>query len=550
MMNIEEQKSAIRGMKIPELVRLYPMAAADQKFLILGEIDRQKKVAAEDAIKQGQNERSVEQDIMQEATGIAAAQNMINRPVSEMETVSRYAGIPTQLVENQPEMAPEELMAAGGVASLDAGRMDLAEGGIIAFQDGGNIVSPLLMSDPNARPYTGGRSRFGRWVENTFNTNSSRKTPEERQTELSKYMMQLDNEYKDKIVRNPFKTLSETELLQQDALRAEREQKIRDKQIELGLIQEDKVTPEVMTEVKSPALKDIDATSEIDKDLADKTKEVESMSIFDQVKAPDIDSLYEQEDLTGVAEREAERYKEMLGEDEVTKEARDRLAKRQERIAEREGALSGEALATAGFKMMQSKSPFFLQAAGEAGEEGLKAFTEGKREINKLKDASDQLSMDINKIERAEKTAATKFGLESEERRRLANEKTNLMKNKAKLDMYNTEINTKLAEKKINALEKSYAASGASAKARMAETIRKAKQSVMESIPYQNEVTQINKKYKGRENSPEYQLELDRAYKKYLAMALPDEVYTAGDAYADVKSQFDTTAEQALAADI
>ena len=527
-MNIEQMKAAISGMPIPKLVEMYPAATADQKFLILGEIDSQKKMMAEQAAN-NTPEGSVEQDIMQEATGIAAAQNMMNRPVSEMEMASRFAGIPSQLPENQPEMAPEELMAAGGVASLDAGRMDLAEGGIIAFQEGGLTIPSYATTDISSSLPQRPTGFFGFGEVNPVGMMD----PVLGSLNFNRYM-----ELKRKQTGAGFnqEPLTPTEAS------------------ELNLIEKQiaESKKEKVPEVEKPKLSEIDVTPDdmLDKDLADKTKEVESMSIFDQVKAPDIDSLYEQEDLTGVAEREAERYKEMLGEDEVTKEARDRLAKRQERIAEREGALSGEALATAGFKMMQSKSPFFLQAAGEAGQEGLKAFTEGKREINKLKDASDQLSMDINKVERAEKTAATKFGLESEERRRLANEKTNLMKNKAKLDMYNTELNTKLAEKKINALEKSYAASGASAKARMAETIRKAKQSVMESIPYQAEVTQINKKYKGRENSPEYQLELDRAYKKYLAMALPDEVYTAGDAYADVKSQFDTTAEQALAADI
>jgi len=539
-MNIEQMKAAISGMPIPKLVEMYPAATADQKFLILGEIDSQKKMMAEQAAN-NTPEGSVEQDIMQEATGIAAAQNMMNRPVSEMEMASRFAGIPSQLPENQPEISPEQLMAMGGVASLDAGRMDLAEGGIIAFQEGGLTIPSYATTDIRSgllpeRP-TGFDMSFGSMLggpRSSFDPTGNKQQDFLRLSELEKKRLGIG------FNQEPF---TASDLIEYERLKSKYQGEGKRGVLEAP-------TEEKVPEVKSPALKDIDATSEIDKDLADKTKEVESMSIFDQVKAPDIDSLYEQEDLTGVAEREAERYKEMLGEDEVTKEARDRLAKRQERIAEREGALSGEALATAGFKMMQSKSPFFLQAAGEAGQEGLKAFTEGKREINKLKDASDQLSMDINKIERAEKTAATKFGLESEERRRLANEKTNLMKNKAKLDMYNTEINTKLAERKIDALEKSYAASGASAKARMAETIRKAKQSVLESIPYQNEVTQINKKYKGRENSPEYQLELDRAYKKYLAMALPDEVYTAGDAYADVKSQFDTTAEQALAADI
>jgi len=500
-MNIEQMKAAISGMPIPKLVEMYPAATADQKFLILGEIDSQKKMMAEQAAN-NTPEGSVEQDIMREATGIAAAQNMMNRPVSEMEMASRFAGIPSQLPENQPEMAPEELMAAGGVASLDAGRMDLAEGGIIAFQAGGgvgripsyattDIRGGLLPERPTGFFGFGEVNPVGMMdpVLGSLNMN--------RYFELKKKQQGVG--------------FNEEPLTPAEAS-------------EINLIEKQlaEAKKEKVPEVEIPKLKDIQ--------VKDKKPETEIIteapkSIFESSRAPDLDQMFKEEDLTGRAESEAERFKAMLGEDEVTKEARERLAKREERIKEREGALTGESLAEAGFAMMQSQSPFFLQAAGEAGTRGLKAYTEGKREINKLRDVSDQLSMDINKVERAEKTAAAKFGLESEERRRATNEKNRLEKDKAKIDMYKTDIATNLAERKIAATEKYYESLSGNSKARMAETIRKAKLSVMESEEYRQARRQLEKKYGGRTDDINYQREAQTLYNTFLSMMLPDVAY-------------------------
>jgi len=500
-MNIEQMKAAISGMPIPKLVEMYPAATADQKFLILGEIDSQKKMMAEQAAN-NTPEGSVEQDIMREATGIAAAQNMMNRPVSEMEMASRFAGIPSQLPENQPEMAPEELMAAGGVASLDAGRMDLAEGGIIAFQAGGgvgripsyattDIRGGLLPERPTGFFGFGEVNPVGMMdpVLGSLNMN--------RYFELKKKQQGVG--------------FNEEPLTPAEAS-------------EINLIEKQlaEAKKEKVPEVEIPKLKDIQ--------VKDKKPETEIIteapkSIFESSRAPDLDQMFKEEDLTGRAESEAERFKAMLGEDEVTKEARERLAKREDRIKEREGALTGESLAEAGFAMMQSQSPFFLQAAGEAGTRGLKAYTEGKREINKLRDVSDQLSMDINKVERAEKTAAAKFGLESEERRRATNEKNRLEKDKAKIDMYKTDIATNLAERKIAATEKYYESLSGNSKARMAETIRKAKLSVMESEEYRQARRQLEKKYGGRTDDINYQREAQTLYNTFLSMMLPDVAY-------------------------
>ena len=500
-MNIEQMKAAISGMPIPKLVEMYPAATADQKFLILGEIDSQKKMMAEQAAN-NTPEGSVEQDIMREATGIAAAQNMMNRPVSEMEMASRFAGIPSQLPENQPEMAPEELMAAGGVASLDAGRMDLAEGGIIAFQAGGgvgripsyatsDIRGGLLPERPTGFFGFGEVNPVGMMdpVLGSLNMN--------RYFELKKKQQGVG--------------FNEEPLTPAEAS-------------EINLIEKQlaEAKKEKVPEVEIPKLKDIQ--------VKDKKPETEIIteapkSIFESTRAPNIDEMFKEEDLTGRAESEAERFKAMLGEDEVTKEARERLAKREERIKEREGALTGESLAEAGFAMMQSQSPFFLQAAGEAGTRGLKAYTEGKREINKLRDVSDQLSMDINKVERAEKTAAAKFGLESEERRRATNEKNRLEKDKAKIDMFKTDIATNLAERKIAATEKYYESLSGNSKARMAETIRKAKLSVMESEEYRQARRQLEKKYGGRTDDINYQREAQTLYNTFLSMMLPDVAY-------------------------
>ena len=492
-MNIEQMKAAISGMPIPKLVEMYPAATADQKFLILGEIDSQKKMMAEQAAN-NTPEGSVEQDIMQEATGIAAAQNMMNRPVSEMEMASRFAGIPSQLPENQREMAPEELMAAGGVASLDAGRMDLAEGGIIAFQEGGltipsyattDIRSGLLPERPTGFFGFGEVNPVGMMdpVLGSFNMN--------RYFELKK--KQTGAGFNQEPL-TPAEA-SEINLIEKQLADAKKEK---------------------LPEVETPKLKDIRVTDKKPEPIIEAPK-----SIFESSRAPDLDQMFKEEDLTGRAESEAERFKAMLGEDEVTKEARERLAKREDRIKEREGALTGESLIAAGAKMAQSKDPFFSVGLGAGLEEGINRYTEGKREINKLKDASDQLSMDINKVKRAEETAAAKFGLESEERRRATNEKNRLEKDKTKIDTYKFGIQTKIAEKELEAKEKYYNSLTGAAKARYAETIRKAQLSAAESEDYRNDRSKLLQKYGGRTNDPSYKREAEALYTTYLNMFMP-----------------------------
>lgn len=499
MMNIEEQKSAIKGMEIPELIRLYPMAAADQKFLILGEIDRQKKIAAEEAVKQGQNERSVEQDIMQEATGIAAAQNMINRPVSEMETASRYAGIPTQLAENQPEMSPDDLMAAGGVASLDAGRMDLAEGGIIAFDQGGYL--------PN-RP-TG------------FDTNSYTDQLVKEEEELG-----LINRLRGLKGFSPIRSIfGLDEIEKQKALDLIDEQNKKELRMHSDPTKGQKDLINQVKERQKPKLSDIDVTSEIDKISTEEPK-----SIFEKSEVPDLDKMYEEEDLTGIAEREAERFKTMMGEDEVTKEARERLAKREERIADREGALTGESIFAAGARMLQSKDPFFSVGLGAGLQEGINRYTAGKKQIMDMQDKSDQLSMDINKIERAEERAANTFGLESEERRRAANEKRRLQKDKAKLDMYKTGLATNLEEQKIDVMRERIKSADRATSAKYAKLLQDAAESVLTKTAYPDDRRALLKKYNGDESNPSFQREDKLLFDNYMGKMISDEdVYGAGN---------------------
>jgi len=316
------------------------------------------------------------------------------------------------------------LAKAGGYVS------DFKEGGVVGYQLGGD-VSPLLISDPNARPYTGGRSRFRRFVDQYFPTQGMQgdKTREERQVELSNYMTQLDKEYGDRIVRNPFRNLSEQELLEQDMLRQEKEQRFREKQIELGL-------------AKDEIGRDGGGFDPETQDDSQKTLQQNlpiGETITGKPKLQDQESPFEGATLN-TGKRDTSKFDELMMEDPDVYRAR-MEREREETLGE---SPFGKALDTETERAKKAQSrkkdfvvgEFLMNLGNAVGQQipgqsldltkAIDRLSQGNKEYFDMIRDDDKYKLELQRLDRAEKDAGFKFGVDSEERARTNNQRVGL----------------------------------------------------------------------------------------------------------------------------
>ncbi len=161
------------------------------------------------------------------------------------------------------------------------------------------------------------------------------------------------------------------------------------------------------------------------------------------------DSIYEaamRPEIT--AEEGAQRFKKALGEDPT----RAKLAGRAGTMEKENEAFKAQypwmALAEAGFGMAAGKSPFALSNIAEGGMKGVAALGAGRKEARAAEEKVFDLQARIADAERAENKAALQHGFESEERIKASNDKNKLMKAeaRARVDVANKEIEVKGAQ--------------------------------------------------------------------------------------------------------
>lgn len=114
-------------------------------YLALGELQRREKLQKQAATAQGAaigQQPSVKEQIEQKA-GLMALQMQQGQQAQQQMAQPRPGPVPENVPQPapQPEMEPEMAMASGGIARLPVrpGMFDFASGGIIAFQEGGDV---------------------------------------------------------------------------------------------------------------------------------------------------------------------------------------------------------------------------------------------------------------------------------------------------------------------------------------------------------------------------------------------------------------------------
>lgn len=112
----------------------------------------------------------------------------------------------------------------------------------------------------------------------------------------------------------------------------------------------------------------------------------------------------------------AAEYKQALGEDPTVQGAKDRLKKMEDKAAEQESKSGWMSLAKAGLAMAAGKSPRALQNIAEGATAGVNDYTEAQDRLVKLREKHFELQSQLDRQARAEQVSATTYGANSKER--------------------------------------------------------------------------------------------------------------------------------------
>lgn len=319
-------------------------------YLALSELQRRKEMRESFQANQPE-QKSVAEDLVQESQ-------------PQPGVMGLPAGQPMQeAMAPQPEM-PAEQMAQGGLANLDVGNMynedSFASGGIVAFNDGGDI-----------KHYKeGGESffdklRFGmaspdeiRAMQDTVSSNP-----------FLGGMPETNSSYVPYNIANP-----EPQPYPSD-----------NKPIPGSKV----VPPKKETKEKSEA------------------------------KTKTMPSAYDLEKVRGLGDY-AKELQDYVGPDESRKALNERIAKMDARAAKMEEQAPWLALAQAGFKMASQRPEFgkgqsALADISEGAAVGFKSYSDAQDKLATLDEKRFNLVADMSKADRAEKMAIAKFGAESKQ---------------------------------------------------------------------------------------------------------------------------------------
>lgn len=149
-------------------------------------------------------------------------------------------------------------------------------------------------------------------------------------------------------------------------------------------------------------------------------------------------------------------YKGLVGEDEGLALLKDRLANMESKAAKESERAPWMALAKAGLAMAGGKSPYALQNVAAGGIEGLKDYAEAKKDLEQSEQKRFAIQAQMAQAERAEKVAAAKYGLESEQADRLRAEQNRLAKlgYQTSLESANAKGNLEAAQAQVTAGQK------------------------------------------------------------------------------------------------
>lgn len=377
-------------------------------YLALSELQRRKEMRSKFQSNQPED-KTVAEDLVQEA---------------QPGVMGLPAGQPMQMAMQPPSEMPMEEMAQGGLADLDTGDMyndnNYASGGIVAFEDGGEVAT----------------SRFGDFMRRIGNVGA---------VEIDKQIGALQAE-KNKIQGDIFKAYTPSQRAAQQQRLVEIDSKIGDLMSKRA---GSTATPAPVATAPSattggprvdatqlpPSFTGIGEASQLGPSITamnQMTTPPAPAATTTKPAGPDFGGLYQPlpdyskeyaalyQDPTGMAEREMARYKSLIGEDTMRPKLEEKLAKMEERATKMEEQAPWMALAKAGFEMASSRPEYgkgqsaIADIARGAGV-GVKEYANAREKLEASREKQFDLQAKLAQAKRAEDVAAATFGTNSEQ---------------------------------------------------------------------------------------------------------------------------------------
>jgi hypothetical protein len=377
-MNIIKLQDMLRGVPDDALIG-YVQNPQGQvpSYLALSELQRRKDTRAKYQTEQAP-ESSVAEDLGQQAQPPA----------------------PQTMLAGQPQMQMEDQ----GVAALPTGDMyqeqNFAGGGIIAFDDGGEVQRYASKGLVNLAPDFSTPEKPG-FMQRFFGSSSNDLLEQERQRLLNKI----------KDPKNPYNDLDYQQLQEVESKLAGKTQPGGAMTVKEGQAVQKKYETDLL---KPPPPKE------------EKPKE-EAPKQEKPANPYGIDSGYKPRPETDAEEKMA-RFDKLYGEDPAKERLTKRLTKMEERAAREEAQSPWMAIARAGFKTMAGTSPFALTNIGAGAAEGIDYYAASQDRLAKMEEKRMDIDSRLAEAERAKKLAAVQYGVGSEEYAKKANDEYQLKK--------------------------------------------------------------------------------------------------------------------------
>jgi hypothetical protein len=414
-MNIVKLQNQLKSIPVETLIKyVQGMNPEVPSYLALAEIKNRKDMESKYASQNQQTpEKSVAEDLTQ---------------APDQSGLAMLAGNP---MGNQAQQMPQGAPADQGVASLDTGDMfneqNFAGGGIVAFDDGGEVDyadGGMVAFDNGGSVAT---SKLGDFFRGLGNRGA---------LDIDKQLGALQAE-KNKISYDIFSAYTPEQ-------RATQQQRLADIDAQIATLTEQRSSAANMPRVEKPALAapglaGLNTPSTVDNKLTnedigniyrsttptptkarptvlptaantDVTKPAAGPA--PQPKEAGIESLLE--DTDGLAEKKMARYKQMVGEDPERARLEELTRKYETGASEQERMAPWMALAKAGFSMAGGKSPFAIQNLAEGAQAGLADYVQAKDKLDKLTEKQIDIRSKMQQARRAEDIAGATYGLNSE----------------------------------------------------------------------------------------------------------------------------------------
>lgn len=381
-MNIIQIQDRLKGVADNALIGYVQNPTGEvPTYLALTELNRRKEMR-NNYQKEKAPDTSVAEDLTQEAQPQQGLGALAQAPQQ----------MPQQAMAPQPEM-PTQQMAQGGLVDLPVNdtmfqEQNYAGGGIVAFDDGGNVKH----YDGTSGSEVNGTSRLGDYYRNLRATNLKKQEENKLRNQLlsEKYRIQGDI----------FSSLTPEQKAAQDTSL---------KQIDAQLTNmkgssDNQPGGYVMPPGTSAQLTDNEVANN------NAPAAVPEKNPFDAYKPATMPV-----EKIGSLSSYADEMNNYIGEDPMKQKLADRLAKMESKASTQETQAPWMALAQAGFGMAAGKSPFAMQNIAEGAGMGLKSYAEAKDKLNALEEKRFGLENDLARANRAEKIAVAKYGADSKQ---------------------------------------------------------------------------------------------------------------------------------------